>query len=95
MVSDLSQEKRIRPSAETEADPREIISSLPLAADSEMIARADALVALVQDKRGRYRRRVFLTLASAERAVDHARARGVDAQVVLVQLVPIGGDVID
>lgn len=88
----MTEEKEIRPRQATEADPKELSSILPVATDSTMIARADALVALVQDKRGRYRRRVFLTLASAERAVAQARARGVDAQVVLVKLTPIGGD---
>ncbi len=85
----MPEAKRIRPSAK-EAETQKIAPILPLATDPAMIARADALVALVEDKHGRYRRRVFLTLASAERAVALARARGADAQVVLVRLTPVG-----
>lgn len=37
----------------------------------------------------RYRRRVFLTLAAAEKAVRNAQARGVNAHVVLCELRPV------
>ena len=37
-----------------------------------------------------YRRRVYLNLPSANRAVARARARGYGAEVVLCQLVPAG-----
>lgn len=36
----------------------------------------------------RYRRRVYWNLPSAQRAVDRAAMEGLDASVVLVQLVP-------
>ena len=46
------------------------------------------LVVVVRTEGGRYRRRVFLTLAAAERAVAAARARGLAAEVVLCALAP-------
>lgn len=48
------------------------------------------LVAVVRLDSGRYRRRVFLSLASAQRSVERARARGQAAEVVLAQLVSTG-----
>lgn len=58
--------------------------------------QADALSAVtgyalaVETGAGRYRRRLFLTLAAAENAVARARARGQYAEVVLVRVVPVG-----
>lgn len=43
---------------------------------------------LVETGEGRYRRRLFLTLTSAERAVGRARDRGKYAYLVLVTLTP-------
>lgn len=40
----------------------------------------------------RYRRRVLFNLPSAQRAVDRATAAGLDASIVLCQLIPAGGD---
>lgn len=37
-----------------------------------------------------YRRRVYLNLPSAQRAVERARRKGQSAEVVLCQLVPAG-----
>lgn len=97
----MSFTKELRPGRATEANESSTEQGagsapiLPLATDSALIDRAEAIVVLVQDKAGRYRRRVFLTLASAERAVDQAAARGVDAQVVLCRLTPVeGGEVL-
>lgn len=39
------------------------------------------------------RRHVFFGLPAAERAVNRAHARGDYAELVLVQLLPVGGDV--
>lgn len=58
--------------------------------------QADALAAVtgyalaVETGAGRYRRRLFLTLAAAENAVARARARGQYAEVILVRVVPVG-----
>lgn len=55
-----------------------------------------ALVVVVVTPAGRYRRRVFLTAAAAERAVRNAEARGHSAEVFLAELRPVhrveGGD---
>lgn len=91
--------KENRPGVRTGAEEDQLakrstasVAHLPLTGDPAMIARAEALVVLVADRRGRYRRRVFLSLASAQRACEQAAARGVDAQIVLCQLTPIGGE---
>ena len=55
--------------------------------DSVLNAAAGYAV-LVETGEGRYRRRLFLTLASAERAVNRARDRGKYAYLVLVTLTP-------
>lgn len=55
--------------------------------DSVLNAAAGYAV-LVETGEGRYRRRLFLTLASAERAVNRARERGKYAYLVLVTLTP-------
>lgn len=52
-----------------------------------------AYVAVVEIAEGKYRRRPYLTLAAAQRAVDRAEARGVTASVTLCELVPVRGDV--
>lgn len=39
-----------------------------------------------------YRRRVYFSLSAAQKAVSRAQNRGLDAQVILVELHPVGGD---
>jgi hypothetical protein len=46
-------------------------------------------VALVETPNGDYRRRAYLTLESAHRAMQRAAARGVDSRIVLVELRPV------
>lgn len=53
-----------------------------------VLAAAAGYAVLVETGEGRYRRRLFLTLASAERAVDRAHERGKYAYLVLVTLTP-------
>ncbi len=50
-----------------------------------------AYVALVETPSGKYRRRVFLSLASALAAVERADARHQDARVILAELRALGG----
>ena len=49
------------------------------------------LVVVVETPGGKYRRRAFLTLASAERAVRRAEDAGHTASVVLARLEPVAG----
>lgn len=49
-----------------------------------------ALVVVVETPGGKYRRRTYLTLASAERALRRAEQAGHCASVVLARLVPVG-----
>lgn len=51
-----------------------------------------ALVAMVETPGGTYRRRVFLSLAAAQNALERAAERGLEARVLLCELVPVGGD---
>ena len=48
-----------------------------------------AFVVLVETSHGKYRRRVWLTLAAAERAVIKAQDAGHNAVVVLAELKPL------
>ena len=62
------------------------------------LARAidGAFVVVVKVTGGKYRRRTFLTVASAQRAADNARALGHAATIYLSELRPlwrVGGDV--
>lgn len=57
---------------------------------------AGCYVAVVQvrgtDTAPKYRRRVLFNLPSAQRAVDRAHMAGLDASIILCQLIPVGGD---
>lgn len=52
-------------------------------------AACEALVVIVHCASGSTRRRVYLSLTSAQRAVDRSLARGVHADLVLARLVPV------
>ena len=56
--------------------------------EQAVLNAAAGYAVLVETGEGRYRRRLFLTLASAERAVERARERGKYAYLVLVTLTP-------
>lgn len=67
---------------------------LPANADSftgAAIHVAGALVVVADTGHGTHRRRVFLTVKSAQRAADRAIASGYDAEIVLCRLVPVTG----
>ena len=74
-----------------------LTSGLPLhrwlADASNVPAERLAYVAVVEIAEGKYRRRPYLTLAAAQRAVERAEARGVTATVTLCELVPVRGEV--
>lgn len=59
--------------------------------DADDLARqaGGAFVAVVEVKGGKYRRRAYLTLASAERAARNAQAEGRSAVVYLAELKPL------
>lgn len=91
-------------SAPSEWSGRPVPSVTPHAAGSSTLAELDVLaeqvagafVLVVHVTGGRYRRRCFLTAASAQRAADRALARGENATVYLAELRPlyrlIGGE---
>lgn len=60
------------------------------ATHDSVLAAAAGYAVLVETGEGRYRRRLFLTLAAAERAVRRARERGQYAELILVRVVPVG-----
>ncbi len=81
----------IRPGRRTEADQSVLANDLSLAAGDRLCAILDGvLVTVVQDERGHARRKIYLSLAAAQHAVERARDRGHEAQVVLCQLQPLG-----
>ena len=57
---------------------------------ADVLAAVTGYALAVETGNGRYRRRLFLTLAAAENAVRRARERGQYAEVVLVRVVPVG-----
>jgi hypothetical protein len=68
----------------------EIPESAGLAALDALAEHVDgAFVLVVKVTGGRYRRRCFLSAASAQRAVDRALARGENAVVYLAALQPL------
>ena len=92
----MSLAKEFRPGRATEAKKSStgqgagsasIVAQPPLT--DEDLDRGHALAVLVEDKTGRYRRRLYLSLRAAERAVERANARGADARVILCRLSPI------
>lgn len=54
-------------------------------------ALAEAFAVVVTTERGSRRRRLYLSLHSASRAVERANRRHDDVQLVLVRLVPVEG----
>lgn len=52
-------------------------------------ATAHAWAALVMRRNGHWSRQIYLSLHSATRAMERAEARGVEARLVLVELVPV------
>lgn len=77
--------------ATASVSPLPDIADLLRAEDWDKIAEHidGAYVLLVKTTAGRYRRRCFLTVASAERAVQRAQERGENAVVVLAELKPL------
>jgi hypothetical protein len=52
-------------------------------------ATAHAWAALVMRKNGHWSRQIYLSLHAATRAMERAEVRGVEARLVLVELVPL------
>lgn len=59
------------------------------AADDHTPPATPLYVLIVHRSCGRYRRRCYMQLASAERAVTRARERGEYAEIVLCRVVPV------
>lgn len=89
----MTPEKRSRPADNGTAKDHQGAGSTPIvAADTDDLTyQGRALAVLVEDKNGKYRRRLYLSLRSAERAVQRAQARGRDARAILVRLEPVEG----
>lgn len=69
-------------------------ASLPVGTDifsGTALHVAGALVVVVDTGHGTHRRRVFLTVKSAQRAADRAIEAGHEAEIVLCRLVPVAG----
>lgn len=77
---------RIRP-----AQADSVSNSVPTTTDSVYDVRAvcEAYVVLVQTTDEKMRRRVMLSLHSAEKAVRRAELRGHSAELVLCRLIPV------
>ena len=85
-----NEERRPREEAPPETPTKKSGAILPLDA-ARLRELASAYVVIVITPQGRARRSVYLSLHSASQAVDRAHNRGQHADMVLCQLVPIGG----
>ncbi|MEU4287801.1 hypothetical protein AB0E63_06230 [Kribbella sp. NPDC026596] len=80
-----------RPEAAPGSDSEKLESTLTPLGGLDAVATAvdGAFVLVVEVTGGKYRRRCFLTAASAERAAGKATARGENATVYLAELKPL------
>ena len=95
----MIQAKKSRPGSESKAAVNLDNTSVPNPADilpahAGLVHGCFVAVVQVRGTEGapQYRRRVLLSLKTAQRAVDRATADGLDASVVLCQLMPAGGE---
>ena len=58
--------------------------------EAALFAAARGYCVIVTSSEGKYRRRLYLSLHSAEKAVQRAKARGLYAAMVLAVIVPTG-----
>lgn len=58
--------------------------------EAALLAAARGYCVIVTSAEGRYRRRLFLSLHAAEKAVQRAKGRGLYAAMVLAVIVPTG-----
>lgn len=56
---------------------------------ADILAASSGFAVLVESGEGKYRRRLFLTLAAAQKAVERAHNNGKFASLVLVRVVPV------
>ena len=56
---------------------------------ADIRAASSGFAVLVESGEGKYRRRLFLTLAAAQKAVERAHNNGRFASLVLVRVVPV------
>lgn len=91
----MIQAKENRPGANG-ADSKNNLGDSPILAPEHAGLVHGVYVAVIQirntDTAPRYRRRVFLNLPAANRAISRARMDGLDASIVLCQLTPVEGD---
>ena len=91
----MTQERESRPGTNRTAKIMSGDSSRQSAADGYYTEAAagtiGAFVAVVETSHGTPRRRVFLTLAAAEKTVLRARMDGHRASIVLCNLLPVSG----
>ncbi len=84
---------RSTPQGAPESPAKATTSSLPLTEVDALDALAHALdgtfVVVVEHPGAKYRRRAFLTVASAERSAANARAKGHAVTVFLAELKPL------
>lgn len=95
----MAQTQESRPGHESKAAVNLDNTSVPNPADiypDHPGLVAGCYVAVVQvrgtDSAPKYRRHVYFGLAAAQRTIDRATAAGLDASIVLCQLIPAGGD---
>lgn len=94
----MMQTQRSRPAGNQTAneisvagDTHILSAAPPISAEDALEFIAGAYVAIVTTTHGHHRRRVFLSLHSAEKAIRRARAAGHTADIVLCELRPIAG----
>lgn len=87
------------PSAQEGRPPRGPAPEIASAGSTAMVPQAtdlslyvDTYAVIVETTDLKHRRRVYLSLHSAEKAADRARAAGHRAELFLVRMTPVGGE---
>lgn len=78
------------PTIPTATDPRADDTATAPNGMAATLSGYAVVVTVPADPEPRTRRRLYLSLHSAQKAVQRAEARGLDAQLVLVRMVPEG-----
>lgn len=85
----MTTEQKAGPTLETGL-PENTCTSQGTPSEADLFGAARGYCVVVRTDHGKFRRRLYLSLHSAEKAVQRAKARGVYAAMVLAVIVPTG-----
>ena len=85
----MSEKQKAGPTPETGL-PENICTSQGTPSEADLFGAARGYCVVVRTDHGKFRRRLYLSLNAAEKAVERARAHGKYASMVLAVIVPTG-----